>query len=107
MSNAETAGPQELLHGPRERPLEFQLSHKNHFRFGYNGRWFVERRTPEDEWCVAYGRCERPVLHWRAECIATSRLIRHSTNYDLWVLFSGGIDSEVVLQSFLFAGIRV
>jgi hypothetical protein len=107
MSDAETARPQELSHGPRGRLLEFQLSHKNHFRFGYNGRWFVERRAPEDEWCIAYGRCERPVLDWRAECVATARLIRDSTSYDLWVLFSGGIDSEVVLQSFLFAGIRV
>jgi hypothetical protein len=47
------------------------------------------------------------VLDWRAECIETARLIRASTSEDLWVLFSGGIDSEVVLQSFLFAGIRV
>ncbi len=52
-----------------------------------------------------YGSCQRCVEDWRAECIKTARLIRDATNLDLWVLFSGGIDSEVVLQSFLFANI--
>ena len=82
-----------------------QLSHRNHFRFGYNGIWFTERKKAEDRWNVAYGRCERPVADWRTECINTARLIREATSEDLWVLFSGGIDSEVVVQSFMFAGI--
>ena len=84
-----------------------QLTHRNHFKFGYNQHWFADRRTPDDNWCVAYGRCQRSIKDWRSECIATARLIRDDNDHDLWVLFSGGIDSEVVLQSFLFAGIRV
>lgn len=84
-----------------------RLSHRGHFKFGYDGRWFEERRAAEDRWMVAYGRCERPIADWRTECIATARLIRDVTDLDLWVLFSGGIDSEVMLQSFMFAGIPI
>jgi hypothetical protein len=83
------------------------LSHLNHFKFGYDGRWFEERQSPQDTWCVDYGRSSRPARDWRSECIETARLIRDDTSLDLWVLFSGGIDSEVVLQSFIFAGIPV
>jgi hypothetical protein len=90
-----------------EGPPRIQLSHNNHFCFGYNGHWYAERGASADTWCVAYGQCGRPVLDWRAECVETARLIRGSTNQDLWILFSGGIDSEVVLQSFLFANIRM
>ena len=84
-----------------------QLSDKNHFCFGYNDGWYNWRERPADRWRVAYGRCSRPVMDWRSECIATARAIRSTTNLDLWVLFSGGIDSEVVIQSFMFAGVQI
>src|SRR5262245_46920274 len=82
-----------------------ELTHENHFKFGYDGRWFAKRQVQEEMWSVAYGRCTRPASDWRTECISTARLIRDATDLDLWVLFSGGIDSEVVLQSFMFAGV--
>jgi hypothetical protein len=85
--------------------LEF--SHRNHFRFGYDDRWFVPRPSPFAGWQVAYGRSPHIPVDWRAACVDTARLIRAATELDLWVLFSGGLDSEVVLQSFLFAGIPV
>lgn len=87
--------------------FRLELSHRNHFKFGYNQHWFANRRTSEDIWCVAYGRCQRQPRDWRSECIETARLIRAGTDLDLWLLFSGGIDSEVALQSFLFAGIPI
>lgn len=83
------------------------LSHRSHFKFGYNGSWFSDRTTSTDEWCVSYGKCEWQPSDWRTECIRTARLIRDDTDRDLWVLFSGGLDSEVVVQSFLFAGIPI
>ena len=84
-----------------------ELSHRNHFRFGYDERWFVPRPSPFAAWQVAYGRSAHVPADWRAACIDTARLIRAATELDLWVLFSGGLDSEVTLQSFLFAGIPV
>ncbi len=84
-----------------------ELSHRNHFRFGYDGRWFVARPSPFAAFEVAYGRSPHLPADWRAACLDTARLIRAATEADLWVLFSGGLDSEVVVQAFLFAGIPV
>jgi hypothetical protein len=84
-----------------------ELSQKNHFKFGYNGHWFVDRKGPEDVWTVEYGRCTRPAMDWRAECIETAKIIRDTTSLPLWVMYSGGIDSEVVIQAFMFAGIPI
>lgn len=90
--------------GAAEMP---ELSHRNHFRFGYDGRWFVERPSRFASWEVGYGKASYQAPDWRAACLDTARLLRAATELDLWVLFSGGLDSEVVLQSFLFAGIPV
>lgn len=87
--------------------MTLQLSDQNHFRFGYNATWYNSRTLPDDQWQVAYGRSRRPVMDWRSECIAAARAIRSSTDLDLWVLYSGGIDSEVVVQSFMFADIPI
>jgi hypothetical protein len=108
MASATLVAPKDDLgQRPAGRAYPLLLSHQNHFKFGYNGRWFEERQSPQDTWCVDYGRSARPACDWRSECIETARLIRDDTSLDLWVLFSGGIDSEVVLQSFIFAGIPV
>ena len=96
---------------PVVEPNPLELTHRNHFRFGYAidddaaPRWFVDRPSPEARWSVAYGRAVREPADWRAECIETARLVAAATDLDLWVLFSGGIDSEIVVQSFLFSGI--
>ena len=95
------------LRARSEASAGIELSHRNHFRFGYDGRWFVPRPSPFASWEVAYGRSVHVPTDWRAACLDTARLIRAATDLDLWVLFSGGIDSEVALQSFLFAGIPV
>lgn len=83
------------------------LSHKNHFEFGYNGRAFVNRGADSDQWYVKYGRCERQPLNFHEECMRTASVIRNNTNQPLVVLFSGGVDSEVALRSFVDAGIDV
>ncbi|MBL8700029.1 MAG: hypothetical protein JNK67_16745 [Alphaproteobacteria bacterium] len=84
-----------------------ELTHRNHFKFGYDGRWFVPRPSASARWQVAYGRARHEPASWREACIDTARLVRAATDLDLWVLYSGGIDSEVVLQAFMFAGIPV
>lgn len=84
-----------------------QFSYQNHFKFGYDGSWFCRRSTPEQAWVVRYGRSHRKSKNWYEECIETARLIRQQTKLDLWVLLSGGIDSEVVLRSFVAAKIEV
>lgn len=84
-----------------------ELTHKNHFQFGYNGNPFVFRQADADKWFVRYGKSERPVLNFRQECVETARLIGAKVRQPIWVLFSGGSDSEVALRSFVEAQVSV
>jgi hypothetical protein len=76
-----------------------ELTHRNYFKIGYNGTWFNLRTKEDDVFCAEYGRCEREPADFRQECINAARLIgtRHPRPT---VMFSGGIDSEVVVRSF-------
>lgn len=100
------------------RPSEIkvpQLTADNHFEFGFsNSRGGTSREVPfsfrteeSDQWFVRYGRCSRLPLSFRKECLATARLIRESTRLPIDLFFSGGVDSEVALRSFVEAGISV
>lgn len=80
-----------------------ELTKNNHFRFGYDRVPFVTRTSSEQKWSVEYGRCKRVPLDWRSECLIAAKEIRGSTTQDLYVCFSGGIDSQVVAESFRFA----
>jgi hypothetical protein len=84
-----------------------QLTHQNHFKFGYNNEWFNARKSVNDAWKVEYGRCNRPTGTFKEECLTTARQIKEDAGGKVTVLFSGGIDSEVALQSFYLAGIPV
>jgi hypothetical protein len=83
------------------------LSHANHFEFGFSQVPFSFRKTDSDRWFCRYGRASRMPFSFRQECKATARLIRESTKLPIDILFSGGVDSEVALRSFLEAGIPV
>lgn len=79
------------------------LTHDNHFKFGYNGKWFNERKKDSDSWQVHYGPCTRISLDFASECIRAAELIGAHTNKLPWLFMSGGIDSEIMALSFLKA----
>jgi hypothetical protein len=83
------------------------MTYKNYFKFGYNNEWFNSRQSSEDIWMASYGACERQASDFKSECYATARLIRDTTTGPLTLLFSGGVDSEVVLRSFHDQGIPI
>jgi hypothetical protein len=83
------------------------LSHLNHFSFGYDGNKFNFRTSADQKWWVEYGRCSRRPENFRNECIETAKLIRKNASDSIYIMFSGGVDSEVVLRSFVEAGIKV
>lgn len=79
----------------------------NHFQFGYNRQCFNERRSESDAWWVHYGSITHPIGSFRDEAIAAAKLIRESTDLPIYVLLSGGCDSEVTLRAFTEAKIAV
>ncbi len=82
-------------------------TYKNHFKFGYNNKYFNHRKSPNDIWNVKYGRCENTPNNFRIECVNAAKLINKSTNSDIYILLSGGIDSEIVARSFVEANIDI
>lgn len=83
-----------------------ELSLDNHFCFSYEGRLFAHRESPQDHWSVEYGRTSQ-LLDFRSACISQAKTIYEKANGRVGLLLSGGIDSEVILLSFLAAGLPV
>lgn len=83
------------------------LSANNHFKFGYDDVWFEFRKNTKQKWIVDYGKCRRHTENFHFECLNTAREIQENSQQKITVLFSGGVDSEVALQSFVLAGIPV
>jgi hypothetical protein len=81
------------------------LTENNHFRFGYDHRWFEPRTDASQRYTVAFGRTRRQVFDWRTECIIAACTIAEVADGPIDLLLSGGIDSEVAAQAFLLAGI--
>lgn len=90
---------------PKYDHLECPLTHENTFRFGYNGQWFTYRSSPEDRWMADYEPCRWKPAGFREECVRSARLIKDSTDLPIEVLFSGGMDSQAVVEAFHEAGI--
>jgi len=84
-----------------------KLTFQNHFKFGYNGEYFNQRKSPKDLWNVEYGRCKRDPYNFRNECIKAAKLIREDNDKKIFILMSGGVDSEIVVRSFIDAGIPI
>ncbi|PCI28447.1 hypothetical protein COB52_03680 [Candidatus Kaiserbacteria bacterium] len=76
------------------------------FKFGYNGKWFNKRKSVYDAFEVHYEKCLRQPFDFRTECIENAKAIARSTDLPIWVLYSGGADSEVVVRSFMAANIK-
>lgn len=87
--------------------LHPELTFQSHFKFGYDRNGFVLRSSPKEKWWVEYGSCQKNPQSFRLECIETAKTIRNRVSEDIWILFSGGIDSEVCLRSFVEANIEV
>lgn len=78
----------------------------NHFKYGYDGKLnYAFRQSPSEQWGVEYGHSTRTPGNFRDECIATAKLIRDIISGELDVFMSGGIDSEVIAESFRAASI--
>lgn len=83
--------------------LAFPYTHENHFRYGYDGQWFVNRTNEEQVLTHTYGTVEKQ-LDLRSAALRAAELIANSTRDQIFVTLSGGIDSEIVADSFLAVG---
>lgn len=85
----------------------FQYTKDNHYQFGWNNTLW---QTPNDglenyiyQWKI--GKIDTQ-LSWKESCLYAARHIE-AYNEDIWIAFSGGIDSEIAIRSFIEQGIEV
>jgi hypothetical protein len=80
----------------------------NHFVFGYNNVPFLEKKNINtDKFFCSYSRCSRMPGSFKEECILTAKQVVNQAaqlSRTPYIFLSGGLDSEVVVKSFLESG---
>lgn len=84
-----------------------ELTHKNHYTFYYDNTPFRFRTSTQEHFGFSVGKCSGPAGSWDFECVRAARLIysKARPGQRIRILYSGGIDSEVVVMAFQQAGI--
>ena len=75
-------------------------TYANHLWWSINDKKFKKREATNDRFVAGVGTCEQLPKSFHEECIYTAHTIRATTTKDIIVLFSGGVDGEVVVRSF-------
>ena len=82
-----------------------EFTHKNHYKFGWDDKTYnFEDKTTGKFW-TEYSKAEYDPgpESFRAESTRAAKLIAESAQKPLAVMFSGGLDSEVVVRSLMEA----
>ena len=80
----------------------YEYTYQNHFKYGYNNSSYYRSRSKlEEKFTAEFGRALIPNLNWReANNLAAVRIYEKKVG-DIYVLLSGGMDSEICLKSFV------
>ena len=80
------------------------LTQNNHFHWSYNNQHFANRTLDSDVFKMHWDKVSRKPMDFRSECLDVVAKIKDQYPNQLFsVFFSGGLDSEVLAQSFLLA----
>lgn len=82
------------------------MTYKDHAYCTYDGEHRF-RKNPSDIFDYHVGQIEREPMSFVHECKKSAELIRGSTSLPITVLYSGGIDSEIVMESFRTTKIEI
>jgi len=86
--------------------MKFPSTYKNHTYCSYNDKR-QPRKDPSEKFNYHVGNIERRPMSFLEECKNSARLIRESTSLPITVLYSGGFDSEMAMESFRLSGIKI
>lgn len=90
--------------------MEHQFTHNNHFKWGYNKRWFTERVKPQDRYTVEFGKVSRTPMDFKSECYDVAQKINdyaYMMGTSIELMYSGGSESEIMVRSFIDQNIKV
>ncbi len=79
----------------------FEYTKNNHFKFGFNQlNQYQSRTSPEDIFTFEYGKITDPNINWKDANKKAATEIYEKKIGDIYILLSGGLDSEICLRSF-------
>ncbi len=78
--------------------------YNSYITYGWDDNIFGKRIYDDEIFWYKFGRCTQQPMDWRSECLRAADLIYQSTDKQILIHFSGGIDSEIVCKSFLENG---
>src|SRR5450830_795133 len=87
-----------------EIPMSFQFNDGS-FELGYNGVPWQLRTHQEDVFYHLAKPLRRPLESFRKEVINAASEIRESRPGNIYIPYSGGVDSEGICEAFRLAGI--
>jgi hypothetical protein len=77
----------------------------NHFKFGYDNHWYIPRSSKYQKWMCEYGIATEKLSVKEANQKAALKIQQNSEGKQIYLLLSGGADSEVAARSFIDAGV--
>lgn len=81
------------------------ITHNNHFGFGWGSGGEILNFSDKfnGDYRFKFGKAAYMPTNFRQECVRAARLIGENAKKPIIIHFSGGIDSEIVVRSFLEA----
>ena len=86
---------------------QFEFTEDNHIKFWYDND--VSNIFRDNDWQItsaSVGGCQRVPMGFRGEIIRTTKILSSKHKETISVFFSGGLDSEIALNSWLESGAR-
>jgi len=89
--------------------MNLELTKNNHMVWGYNNVPWSHRINTYDSFFMGYGRADETGMSFRESCINAAKeisAVAESLNKTPLIFYSGGIDSEAMIVSFIEAGVK-
>jgi hypothetical protein len=86
-----------------------EITNNNWLKWGFDGIYDFSFRThAEQKYTLSIEKCSRTITNFKNESLNCARMIYEKAqekNQDVWISYSGGIDSEFVARTFIEANI--
>lgn len=84
-----------------------EVTYQHHFKFGYDYKWFTQRTARSQQWTCQYGVAKDKLSIKEANRQAALLIADRasSLNKPIFLMLSGGADSEVAARAFIDAGV--
>ena len=86
-----------------------KYTHNNHIRYYFDDKLFGERKTPHQKYSIELGKVDLDLYNrgnFRVELQRVADLIHQNLGKEKVILLSGGLDSEIMLRTFIDIGIK-